>query len=71
MELQVCLHLVDTRHQRVKSKSCSLALLETTNIYAAGIYLLKFNNRNTRARCSSKSIVNFEHVTAGWVHTGA
>ena len=48
---------------------------------AAGIYLLKVNNRNTRRRCEicSKltkktperrqwrvSIVNFEHVIAGW-----
>ena len=40
------------------------------------IYILKFNNRNTRARCyicskltpcSTVSIVNFEHVIAGWV----
>ena len=31
----------------------------------AGIYLLKVNNRNTRP-CSSVSIVNFEHVIAGW-----
>ena len=68
-------------------------------IYPASIYLLKVNNRNTRARCkigskltikkptrrqwyrfgvfivnfehishlcSSVSIVNFEHVFAGW-----
>ena len=49
-------------------------------IIPAGIYLLKVNNRNTRARCeicskltiffyfsiSSVSIVNFEQVNAGW-----
>ena len=36
----------------------------------AGIYMLKVNNRNTRTKyftpCSSVSIVNFEHVVAGW-----
>ena len=42
----------------------------------AGIYLLKVNNRNTRQGvkyvqiyftfCSSVSVVNFEHVIAGW-----
>ena len=35
----------------------------------AGIYLLKVNNRNIRTYftpCSSVSVVNFEHVTAGW-----
>ena len=47
----------------------------------AGIYLLKANNRNTRSRCEicskltlktperrhwCRSIVNFEHVIAGW-----
>ena len=40
-----------------------------------GIYLLKVNNRNSKTRCklwtyftpcSSVSIVNFEHVIAGW-----
>ena len=46
---------------------------------SAGIYLLEVNNRNTRTRCkicseltipcSSVSIVNFEHVIAGWVHS--
>ena len=56
----------------------------------AGIYLLKFNNRNTRKRCeifskltikipercqcqtipfSRVSIVDFEHVIAGWDRT--
>ena len=51
--------------------------------FPAGIFLLKVNNRNTRTRCeicskltiktpyftpcSSVSIVNFEHVIAGWV----
>ena len=41
-----------------------------------GIYLLKVNNKNTRARCEicftpcySVSVVNFEHVIAGWVVT--
>ena len=48
----------------------------------AGIYLLKVNNRNLKKRrkicskltiktyftsCSSVSIINFEHVTAGWL----
>ena len=47
--------------------------------FAAGIYLLKVNNRNTRAKvwniehisnlCSSVPIVNFEYVIAGWVLT--
>ena len=52
-----------------------------TKVYAAGIYLLKVNKRNTRTRCeicskltikiperhhSSVSIVNFEYVIAGW-----
>ena len=32
-------------------------------ISPAGIYLLKVNNRNTR---NTVSIVNFEHVIAGW-----
>ena len=40
-------------------------------------YLLKVKNRNTRTRCelslkltpcSSVSIVNFEHIIAGWVN---
>ena len=43
--------------------------------YPAGMYLLKVNNRNTKARCeilhlapcSSVSIVSFEHVIANWV----
>ena len=44
-------------------------------IHSAGIYLLKINNRNIRARyliCSKLSprsgvsIVNFEQVIAGW-----
>ena len=47
--------------------------------FPAGIYLLKVNNRNTITRCEicSKltikiperrvSIVNFEHVIAGWI----
>ena len=50
--------------------------------YPAGIYLLKVSNKNTRKRCeiwskltiktyftpySTVSIVNFEHVIAGWV----
>ena len=44
-----------------------------------GIYLLKVNNRNTRATCeicskyftscSNGSIVNFEHVNADWEYT--
>ena len=52
-------------------------------VYPAGIYLLKVNNRNTRTRfeicskltiktpCSSVSIINFEHVIAGWENGGA
>ena len=51
-------------------------------LFPAGIYLLKVNNSNNRAGCeicskltintperchSSVSIVNFEHVIAGWV----
>ena len=54
--------------------------LEFSNIFRlvihwAGIYLLKINNRNIRARCwicsklsprSGVSIVNFEQVIAGW-----
>ena len=45
------------------------------NFDTAGIYLLKVNNRYTRTRCeicsyftpcSGVSIVNFEHVIAGW-----
>ena len=36
----------------------------------AGIYLLKFNNRNTRARYEICSTVNFEHVIAGWDTSG-
>ena len=53
------------------------------NPFLASIYLLKVNNRNTRTKreiCSkltiktperrhSVSIVNFEHVTTGWVDT--
>ena len=47
--------------------------------FPAGIYLLKVSSKNTRTRseicskltiktpCSSVSIVNFEHVIAGWV----
>ena len=51
-------------------------------LVSAGIYLLKVNNKNTRTRCEvcsklvnfeqyftpccSVSIVNFEHVIAGW-----
>ena len=42
--------------------------------YPAVIYLVKVNDRNTRTRCeicftscSSDSIVNFEHVIAGWL----
>ena len=49
--------------------------------FPAAIYLPKVNNRNTRTRCeicskstltyfkpcSTVSIVNFEHVIAGWV----
>ena len=33
--------------------------------YSAGIYMLKVNNRNTRARCEicSKLIVSFEYVS--------
>ena len=44
----------------------------TSKVYLtipASIYLLKVNNRNTRTYfipCSSVSIVNFEHVIAGW-----
>ena len=40
--------------------------------HPAGIYLLKVNNRNSRTGCeicsklTSISIVNFEHVFAGW-----
>ena len=43
---------------------------------AAGYYMFKVNNRNTRKRCqvcsyftpcSSVSIVSFEHVIFGWV----
>ena len=47
--------------------------------FPVGIYLLKVNNRNTRKTCeicsklftpcSSVSIVNFEHVIAGWVNS--
>ena len=36
---------------------------------AAGIYLLKVNNRNSRiyfTSCSNVFIVNFEEVIAGW-----
>ena len=40
------------------------------------VYLLKVNNRNTRARCeicftpcSSVSIVNYEHAIAGWAYS--
>ena len=38
--------------------------------FAAVIYLLKVNKRNTKTRCeicSSVSTVNFEHVNADWV----
>ena len=35
------------------------------HLLPAGIYMLKVNNRNTR---TSVSIVNFEHVIAGYVH---
>ena len=50
-----------------------------TNLKHIGIYLLKFNNKNTRLKCdqndandaifhtrSSVVIVNFKHVIAGW-----
>ena len=53
---------------------------EICRLSPAAIYLLKVNYRNSRARCdicskltitftpcSSVSIVNFEHVIAGWV----
>ena len=39
---------------------------------AAGIYLLKVNNRNSRiyfTSCSNVFIVNFEEVIAGWYIT--
>ena len=48
-------------------------------IFPTGIYLLKVNNKNTRTRseicskfvnkfkCLHLSVVNFEHVIAGWV----
>ena len=51
----------------------NICLSSDTN--PAGIYLLKVNNRNTRARCeicskltpcSSVSTVNFKHVMIGW-----
>ena len=48
--------------------------------YSASNYMVKVNNRNTRARCeiyskltmktperSSVSILNFEQVNAGWI----
>ena len=40
-------------------------LAEYANI-PVGIYLLKVSNRNIRTRCKILTIVNFEHVIAGW-----
>ena len=36
--------------------------LKIRDLYPDVIYLLTFNNRN------NVSVVNFEHVIAGWVH---
>ena len=40
-------------------------LAEYANI-PVGIYLLKVSNRNIRTRCKILTIVNFEHIIAGW-----
>ena len=55
---------------REKATKCSLktteVLLNTDGhvlTYPAGNYMFTVNNRNTRTRCSSIFIVNFEHIS--------
>ena len=69
--------------KNISSRSYFCILSSIYIAIPAGMYLLKVNNRDTRARykifskllyfivnfghiCSSVSIVNFEHVIAGW-----
>ena len=45
-------HLVDTRRYRVKNARTGPKWVKiNSTYYPANIYLLKFNNRNTRKRC--------------------
>ena len=70
------------KKRRINTSYKDLALCNIEPRYPAGNYMFKVNNRNTRTRCeicskltikthftpcSSVSIVNFEHLNAGWV----